>query len=80
MRLYLDDDSAEIYLVQLLRRAGHDVLIPTDIGRAGAKDSVQLRMALSDQRAIILHNYGDFEDLHDLVIASTGHHFSVLLI
>ena len=80
MRLYLDDDTVEVHLIQLLRRAGHDVVIPSDVGHAGENDAVHLRAALLDQRAILTHNYGDFEDLHDLVIDSTGHHFGVLLV
>src|SRR5262249_23285888 len=37
MNLYLDDDSADSLLVKLLGRAGHDVLIPADLGAVGKK-------------------------------------------
>jgi hypothetical protein len=35
MKLYLDDDSASATLVQLLQRAGHDVLVPAGLGVSG---------------------------------------------
>lgn len=38
MRLYLDDDSANLVLVKLPGREGHDVLIPADFKLTGAKD------------------------------------------
>jgi hypothetical protein len=34
MNLYLDEDTAWGILVQALRRAGHDVQIPADVGLA----------------------------------------------
>jgi hypothetical protein len=35
MNLYLDDDSAKASLVRLLRKAGHQVIIPADAQLAG---------------------------------------------
>ena len=32
MLLYLDDDIIDGVLVKLLRKAGHDVMIPADVG------------------------------------------------
>jgi hypothetical protein len=32
MRLYLDDDSASALLTRLLRQAGHDVRVPSEVG------------------------------------------------
>jgi predicted nucleotidyltransferase len=36
-------------LVQLLRVAGHDVLLPADLGIAGAEDPVHLRHAIREE-------------------------------
>jgi hypothetical protein len=69
MKLYLDDDSAAAVLVVLLRRAGHDVQIPFDLGIAGADDPVHLTHAVLQDRVLLSHNYCDFEQLHDLVVA-----------
>ena len=38
MKIYLDDDSASRRLSLLLRKAGHDVSLPADLGTSGAAD------------------------------------------
>lgn len=70
MRLYIDDDSVDPSLIRLLRRDGHDVQIPADVGLAGRSDQVHLAHAIRDQRAILTKNYRDFEALHDLVVCA----------
>jgi len=37
MRLYIDDDSVDPGLIRLLRRHGHDVQIPADVGLAASR-------------------------------------------
>jgi hypothetical protein len=39
MRIYLDDDSVSGLLTQLLRQAGHDVMLTADVGLTGADDA-----------------------------------------
>ncbi len=81
MRLYIDDDSVDPGLIRLLRRDGHDVQIPADVGLAGSSDQVHLAHAIRDQRAMLTKNYRDFETLHDLVVrAAQGHHEGVLVV
>jgi hypothetical protein len=80
MRLYLDDDIASGLLIQLLRNAGHDVLVPADLGIAGAEDPVHLRHAVRERRACLTQNYGDFRVLHDLVLECQGHHQGILVV
>jgi hypothetical protein len=59
MRLYLDDDSVDRILVQLLRQAGHDVQIPNDVGMSGEDDPVHLtytiKVAIRDEFPILNH-------------------------
>jgi hypothetical protein len=38
MNLYLDDNSIKGSMVGLLRKAGHRVLLPADVGLAGVSD------------------------------------------
>ena len=45
MRLYLDDDSAFSLLTRLLRQAGDDVRVPSEVGMAGDDDPVHLAQA-----------------------------------
>jgi len=81
MRLYIDDDSVDPSLLRLLRRDGHDVQAPADVGLAGSSDQVHLAHAIRNQRAILTRNYADFEDFHDLVVfAAHGHHGGILVV
>jgi Domain of unknown function (DUF5615) len=81
MRLYLDDDSVDPSLIRILRRDGHDVEIPADVGLVGSSDQVHLAHAIRRQRAILTRNYRDYEALHDLVaLAGNGHHGGILVV
>jgi hypothetical protein len=79
MRLYLDDDSAAALLLRLLRRAGHDVCVPADVGTSGQPDPEHLMRAVQDDRVLLTRNYRDFEHLHALVLVVQGHHPGILL-
>lgn len=77
----MDDDSIDPRLLRLLRRDGHDVQIPADVGLAGSNDQSHLAHAIRDRRAVLTRNYDDFEALHDLVVfAAQGHHAGVLVV
>jgi hypothetical protein len=80
MNLYLDDDSVSGLLVQLLRRAGHDVQLPVDVGKVGRADALQLAHAIGEDRVCLSHNHRDFEALHELVMIARGHHPGVLVV
>jgi hypothetical protein len=81
MRLYVDDDSVNAALIRLLRRDGHDVQVPADVGLAGRSDQAHLAHAIRERRAILTRNFGDFDDLHDLVVsAAAGHHEGILVV
>ena len=80
MKLYLDDDTVAAVLVALLRRAGHDVLIPADLGISGEDDPVHLTHAVLQDRVFLSQNYRDFEKLHDLIVAVKGHHPGILVV
>ncbi len=80
MKLYLDDDSVEGVLIKLLRQAGHDVQIPADAGMSGSHDAIHLTRAVSEKRVLVSRNHGDFEELHDLVVTSGGHHPGILIV
>ena len=80
MLLYLDDDITSHILVRLLTAAGHDVVIPAQVGTTGVKDPAHLTAAIRQGRSLLSQNYKDFEGLHDLVIASGGGHPGVLMV
>ena len=80
MRLYLDDDCIARPLVQFLRKAGHDLCLPSDVGLAGADDAVHLRYAIREKRVLLSRNYAHFENLHHLILEAQGHHPGILVI
>ena len=79
MKLYLDDDSVRRQLVALLRKAGHWVVIPADVGMAGRSDPRHLLYAVGQHLVVLTRNRDDFEDLHLLVTGCGGHHPGILV-
>ncbi len=53
MMLYIDDDGASPRLAKLLRQAGHDVVLPSDVGMAGKKDPVHFAFAVRAKRVLL---------------------------
>jgi hypothetical protein len=80
LNLYLDDNVASPALTALLRKAGHTVVLPIDVGRAGVTDPRHLKQAIESRLVMLTRNHIDFEDLHDLVIAAGGGHAGILTI
>jgi hypothetical protein len=80
MKLYLDDDSTAKLLMRLLRKAGHDVQRPADVGLSGKDDAAQLRQAIRAARVCLTQNHHDFESLHELVMEAGGHHPGILIV
>ncbi len=80
MRLYLDDDTTSGRLIQVLRRDGHDVQIPVDVGLSGDSDTVHQTHAIREARVLMSYNYDDFNQLHLLIAESGGSHPGIFLI
>jgi hypothetical protein len=80
MRLYLDDDTASPLLAKLLRKAGHDVQMPGEIGMSGAPDPVHLTRAIGDSRVCVTRNHDDFWILHNLIMQARGHHLGIFVV
>ena len=80
MRLYLDDDTAAPLLARLLRKAGHDVQLPSDVSMAGAPDPVHLTRAIADGRILVTKNHDDFWILHNLIRQAQGHHPGIFVV
>jgi hypothetical protein len=72
MNLYLDDDSAKTILIALLRKAGHQVVIPTDVGLRGADDAEHFLHAVKTALFSWTRNHEDYDILHRLVQAAAG--------
>jgi predicted nuclease of predicted toxin-antitoxin system len=80
MDLYLDDNCVKASLASMLRRAGHQVTLPTDLGLVSAMDPRHLASCAGHGRALITKDHDDFLDLHDLVQATRGRHADILVV
>lgn len=80
MKLYLDDDIAKRALVARLKKQGHHVVVPADVGTSGAADPRHLIHAVQSGSVLLSKNYKDFLHLHDLVQATNGGHAGLLLV
>jgi len=81
MKIYLDDNFADRTLAEKLRRAGHTVFRPADFGISGASDARHLRQAIQEHFLVTLtKDRDDFQDLHQLVLASGGHHPGIIVV
>jgi predicted nuclease of predicted toxin-antitoxin system len=80
MNLYLDDNCAKPGLAHQLRRAGHQVRLPRDVGLAGESDPRHLAACAAASLVLLTRDHDDYLDLHDLVQATRGHHPGILVI
>jgi predicted nuclease of predicted toxin-antitoxin system len=60
--LYLDEDVRPT-LAKILRERGFNVLTAVEAGMIGKSDREQLELAISQGRAILTHNIGDYVQL-----------------
>lgn len=80
MNLYLDEDSSEKALAEMLKAAGYDVLRTQEAGKISAADPLQLVHAIQTNRIFLTRNHTDFENLKLLLETAAGHHPGILVI
>src|SRR5205085_9145703 len=78
--VYLDDNMTDRVLIALLKKSGHDVVTPDEVGMSRLRDPVHFLYALSNGRAILTWNYKDLEPLHELVLGAGGSHTGVIVV
>lgn len=64
IRLYIDEDSGNLSLVESLRNSGVDVMTTPDANKLSSSDEEQLIWATEQGRVIYTANMGDFCRLH----------------
>jgi hypothetical protein len=72
LRLYLDDCAYSRRLTDLLRGAGHVVVIPADAGLSKAADPVHFSYAVQHGLGLITKIPVDFQRLHEAVPTHPG--------
>ncbi|MSQ96227.1 MAG: hypothetical protein EXR98_16970 [Gemmataceae bacterium] len=80
MNLYVDDNTCKALLVTLLRKAGHQVTVPSNVGTAGVSDARHFLYAVTNALLVLTQDHNDFEDLHLVVQATHGQHPGILAI
>lgn len=80
MKIYIDDNSTRAKLVELLRKAGHEMQIPRDVGMSGKSDVEHFTHAIRGARVCLTKDYDDFLALHHLIRAAQGHHPGIFVI
>jgi predicted nuclease of predicted toxin-antitoxin system len=78
IRLYLDED-VNVLVADLLKARGFDALTVRDAEQLQASDEEQLAYAVSQQRALVTHNRGDFEELIQTYFDTEQKHYGVIL-
>ena len=61
MKLLIDEDSIDRFLVKRLREAGHDVLTVVEAGLASSPDDVVFALARSERRDLLTRNVDDLK-------------------
>ena len=80
MRLLIDENMSDKVLASRLNAEGHDPVLAHDVGLLSATDARVLTKAIGQSLPVMTRDYGDFTDLHDLIMAAGGHHPGILLI
>ncbi len=80
MKLSLDENLTDRRVVAHLQRAGQTVVLPAEVGHAGASDAQHFVQALRHAAALLTRNYQDCIALHDLIHTACGHHPGLVLV
>ena len=78
IRLYLDEDVS-VFVAQLLRPHGFEVLTTRDAQNLSRSDAAQLQFATAHQRTILTHNRCDYEWLHEAALREQRSHAGIFI-
>lgn len=70
--LLIDEDSLAKYLVNLLKKAGHNVITVQDVNLMGKPDEIVLNYAKENNRVLLTRNCDDFLNLHQINYSHSG--------
>ena len=78
IRLYLDEDVS-VFVAQLLRPHGFEILTTREAKNLGCSDVAQLQFAAAHQHTILTHNRCDYERLHEAALIEQRLHSGILI-
>jgi predicted nuclease of predicted toxin-antitoxin system len=80
MKFLIDENLSSPRLSSRLRLQGHDPVLARDAGLLSVTDARVLIYSIAHGLPVLTQDSEDFEDLHDLVMAATGHHAGILIV
>jgi hypothetical protein len=80
MNIYLDDNLADKSPSALLKKAGHSVVRPIEVGLDGQSDARHLTHAVDKRLVFLTSDRDDFRDLHFLILAASGSHSGIMVV
>jgi predicted nuclease of predicted toxin-antitoxin system len=80
MRLLLDDNMTSPLLASRLQAQVHDPVLASDVGLLSVTDPRVFIWAIGQALAVLTRDSRDFEDLHALIMAASGHHPGILVV
>jgi predicted nuclease of predicted toxin-antitoxin system len=80
MKVLLDENMSDPRLAARLRASGHDPVLAHEVGLLSVSDPRVLIFSIAESIPVLARASEDLEDLHDLVIAASGHHVGILIV
>ena len=80
MKVLLDENMSDPRLAARLRARGHDPILAPDVGLLSVSDPRVLIFCIAESIPVLTRDAEDFEDLHDLIMAASGHHAGILIV
>src|SRR3954470_13365146 len=77
-RLYLDEHMSK-RLARQVRRHDIDITFTQEMGMMKASDKEQLAFAVTQQRAIVTSDFGDYNRLHKEYLLAESEHWGIIL-
>lgn len=78
LKVYLNENLSW-KIAKALREYGYDVVSSHEVGMNSEEDEMQFEFAISEKRAVLTNNFGDFVRLHDEYVTSGTEHYGVIL-
>ncbi|MCU0545844.1 MAG: DUF5615 family PIN-like protein [Oscillatoriaceae cyanobacterium Prado104] len=80
IRLYIDEDSGNLSLVQALRNSAVEVMTTSEANKLSYSDEEQLIWATEQRRVIYTSNMGDFCRLHGIFLEQKRTHAGIIVV
>jgi predicted nuclease of predicted toxin-antitoxin system len=77
LKIYLNENLSW-KIAKVLREYGYDVISSYEVGMNAEDDEVQFNFAVSEKRAVLTNNFGDFVRLYQEYTFSGKDHYGII--